>query len=143
MDYLHFPPEYRSRLTSIVIALFEDRHYPKHCPVILFLTLAVSYGKFTHDLEALYEVKARCAADTKFSSVDFPFLESFLEKPVFKSNSSGGMWSYGVARNQLRDLGVRAGFEDLLTCYCIRRGAVDKLLRRLTSHKTIILGLLN
>jgi hypothetical protein len=123
------------------VDLFEDRHHPKHCPVILFVAMALSKGALQLDLEALYKEKEKHIANMSFSSVEFPFSESVLNTPVFRASSfratnSRDTWSYASASNHLRRLGYRAGFEDILTCYCIRRGAVDKLLRKLADHIT-------
>lgn len=66
-----------------------------------------------------------------FTACNFYFKDSVLGTPIFRAANGRGPWTYAAATRALLSLGHRFGFQDSLTAYCFRRGALGVLDSRL------------
>lgn len=116
---------------SLKLTLWEDRQYPHLCPIILFRTLAVADDAFEHidDPEDLFPVHL------KRDVVHVRVKESALDTPLFICSEccdpqwSGPIkaWTFGGASSGLAAWAMRAGCDERITAYAVRRGAVNVL----------------
>ncbi|KAF8250945.1 hypothetical protein K440DRAFT_113864 [Wilcoxina mikolae CBS 423.85] len=118
--------------------MHERDDNPVLCPILHFLSLAFADNAFrAPDLtpENFFSV----FVPPQRNSIEFQWKESILNTPVFRRTehtvNGTGISPYRclsdkVFRDQLRRLGLSAGFKDILTPYAIRRGtgnAVDSV----------------
>ncbi|KAF1352467.1 hypothetical protein BDV97DRAFT_282815, partial [Delphinella strobiligena] len=119
--------------------LYEDLENPFLCPVSHFCALAFADNAFTNiespaDLRALQKQSLN---DTDPSRIHIR--ESMLEIPILRSTSRAGRVSDGEILGTgslnylLRNLGQRAGYKDVLTSYCFRRGFANELIEAVTA----------
>lgn len=94
------------------------------CPILYLLGLALADSALEH-ISSIEEV-SRLKVPQGQLYLRFSWKEEWKTKSLFR-DVKGESWRYFQAANQLRKLGERAGLQQNLTAYAIRRDAANAI----------------